>query len=289
MTSKPTAEFRLDLAGAVIALDCFPAALAPAFERWFARPSAPAAPHIRLHFELVPHPDTLELPSSLLKTKTIAPGGNFDIADGLIRGRFDAGAATGEIYAKGALTRGLLMRVLEQIFYQAFHSAAAGAGLDAFLLHSSAVIAGGAGFLFVGPSEAGKTTVARNSGAYQVLGDEMTLVIPQPAGALIEGTPFNGTFKEKAAGRAPLRAVFLLEKAPAHRIRPIEPAEAASRIAAEVVPPVGLDAVPDGDTVPRMVDRAANLVDQAPVYCLECLPDAGFWPVIDEHFQLGLS
>jgi len=285
---KPTAEYRLDLAGAVMALDCHPPALAPGLASWFARPSSPEEPHIRLHFELVPHADTLELPNSLLKTKTLQDGGRFDIADGLITGRFDPKTGHGEVYPKGALTRGLLKRVMEQIFYQSFYSAARAAGNGSFLLHSSAVIAQGSGFLFVGPSEAGKTTAAINSAAFHVLGDEMTLVVPNPAGTLIEGTPFNGTFKQKRPGRAPLRAIFLLEQAAQHRILPVDPAEAVSFIAAEVAPPVGLDAVPDKSTVPTMVDLAANLVDQVPVYRLECLPDPGFWRVIDEHFQLGL-
>ena len=140
----------------------------------------------------------------------------------------------------------------------------------------------------MGPSEAGKTTAAINSTDFHVLGDEMTLVVPNPAGPLIEGTPFNGTFKQKRPGRAPLRAVFLLEKADQHRILPVEPAEAVSFIAGEVAPPVGLGAIPDKETVPAMVDLAANLVGQVPVFRLQCLPDPGFWRVIDDHFQLDL-
>ncbi len=271
-----------------MALDCHPPALASGLATWFGRPSSPAEPHIRLHFELVPHADTLELPNSLLRTKTRTPDGHFDIANSLIRGHFDPTSGQGAIFAKGALTRGLLMRVMEQIFYQAFYSAAQAAGTGSFLLHSSAVIAQDSGFLFVGPSEAGKTTAANNSTRFHILGDEMTLVLTNPAGTLIEGTPFNGTFKQKRPGRAPLRAVFLLEKAAQHRILPVSPAEAVSFLAAEVVPPVGLDAVPDKTTVPAMVDLAANLVDQVPVYRLECLPDPGFWRAIDEHFQLDL-
>ncbi len=86
------------------------------------------------------------------------------------------------------------MRILEQIFYQAFWSARRAAGLDAFLIHSSAVIVDGRGFLFVGPSEAGKSTVARLSAAHHVLGDEMNLVRSSGAGLTLVGTIFNGLF-----------------------------------------------------------------------------------------------
>ena len=96
-----------------MALDCHPPALAKGLANWFSRPSSPEEPHIRLHFELVPHADTLQLPCSLLQTKRLESGGRFDIADGLIHGHFDATTGQGQVFAKGALTRGLLMRVME--------------------------------------------------------------------------------------------------------------------------------------------------------------------------------
>lgn len=288
MPSLAPNEYRLNLGGIVMALHCTPEAFAPALAKWFARPSSENQAHINLDFELVPHSDTLQLPNSLLRTKTLSPDGHFDIADQMIRGHFDRATGTGHIQAKGALTRGLLMRVMEQIFYQAFHSARQAAGSEAFLVHSSAVIAGGSGFLFVGPSEAGKTTAVINSSAHHVLGDEMTLVLPTPSGALIEGTPFNGTFKNKRPGRAPLRAIFLLKQAGHHRIVPIDQAEATGLMAAEVVPPVGLDEIPGPPTLPTMVELAAGIIEKVPVYRLELLPDPGFWDVINQHFELGL-
>lgn len=289
MTETPSSEYRLNLGGPTMALHCTPAAFAPALAKWFDRPSESGPAHINLQFELITHTDTLELPNTLLKTKNLGQDGSFDIANGLISGHFDPTSGQGLVKAKGALTRGQLMRVMEQIFYQAFYSAKQAAGSNAFLVHSSAVIAKGSGFLFVGPSEAGKTTAAMNSSAHHVLGDEMTLVLPNPAGTLIEGTPFNGTFKDKSPGKAPLRAVFLLQQAPQHRISPMDAAEAASLIAAEIVPPVGLDQIPGPETIPAMVDLAAGILEKVPVFRLELLPDPGFWTVIDQHFDLGLD
>lgn len=289
MTENTTSEYRLNLGGPTMGLHCTPAAFAPALAKWFDRPSTQDPAHINLQFELIPHADTLDLPNTLLKTKTLGPDGSFDIANGLISGHFHKATGQGHIRAKGALTRGLLMRVMEQIFYQAFHSARQAAESEAFLVHSSAVIVKNSAFLFVGPSEAGKTTAVLNSSVHHVLGDEMTLVLPAPGGIMLEGTPFNGTFKTKRPGKAPLRAVFLLKQAPHHRITAIDPAEAASLIAAEVVPPVGLDQIPGPDTLPGMVDMAAGILENVPVYRLELLPDPGFWKVIGKKFDLGLD
>ncbi len=289
MADQKTNEYRLNLGGSIMALHCNPEAFAPALAKWFQRPSDTGTPHINLNFELVAHTETLDLPNTLLLTKSLLADGSFDIADGLITGHFNRATKEGHIKAKGALTRGLLMRVMEQIFYQAYQSAQQASGIDSVLIHSSAVIAGGSGFLFVGPSEAGKTTAAINSSAHHVLGDEMSLVLNNPAGFILEGTPFNGTFKDKKPGRAPLRAVFLLQQGPQHRISPINSAEAVTMLAAEVVPPIGLDQIPGPETVPAMVDSAVAIIEKVPVFRLELKPDPGFWKVISEHFDLGLN
>ncbi|MCP4291034.1 MAG: hypothetical protein GY780_04260 [bacterium] len=285
---KPN-EYRLNLGGSVIALHCTPEKFAPALAQWFQRPSSTEKAHINLDLELVPHKDSLDLPNTLLQTKSLTEDGHFDIADGLIRGHFDSEKQFGHIQAKGALTRGLLMRVMEQIFYQAYHSARQQSKINSVMLHSSAVVAAGSGFLFVGPSEAGKTTAANNSTAHHILGDEMNLVLSTPSGLLVEGTPFNGSFKIKRPGRAPLRAIFLLKQASAHGISTIDAAEAVTMIAAEVVPPVGLDQIPGPETVPQMVDLAAMIIEKVPVYRLELLPDPGFWKTINDFFSLDLN
>jgi hypothetical protein len=279
-------EYRLDLGGAVIAVCCEPAEFAVGLANWFGRPSAVTAPHLRLALELVPHADSPRLPDSLITTKRLGPDGRFDIADGLITGRYDAATGCGSLQVKGALIRGPLMRILEQIFYQAFWSAQQAAGLDAFLIHSSAVIAGGRGFLFVGPSEAGKSTVARLSAAHHVLGDEMNLVRQDNGRLLVEGTVFNGLFRQKRPGVAPLAGVFILKQARQHTLTEVPLLEAVTALAAEIVPPVGLDQVATRDTLPRMMDLAERLAANSTLKFLEFLPDEGFWPVIAAEFDI---
>lgn len=291
MTGKTTTglspdEYRLDLGGAVIAVHCEPAEFAVGLGNWFGRPSTLATPHIRLDLELVPHADVPELPNSLITTKSLRTDGSFDIADGLITGHFDPVSGRGSIQAKGTLIRGPLMRILEQIFYQAFWSARQIAGLDAFLVHSSAVIAGGRGFLFVGPSEAGKSTVANLSSAHHVLGDEMNLVRNTGEGLVVVGTLFNGLFKNKQPGEAPLAAVFLLKQAPHHALTRAPLLESVTALAAEMVPPVGLNEIATRDTLPRMMEQAETLATKTSLKFLEFLPDEGFWPVIAAEYGL---
>ena len=287
MSTAKHCQFRLDLGGTIIAFHCDPAPFAGFLCHWFDRPSTLAEPHINIDLVLVPHQKSVQLPNTLLQTKTVSAGGKFDISSGLIRGHYDPETRQGRIEANADLARGQLMRVMEQIFYQAFFSARDASGLDSVLVHSSAVIADGQGFLFVGPSEAGKTTAAINSRAHHVLGDEMNLVHFTDQGLVLEGTPFNGTFREKLPGSAPLKAVFLLHQAAEHAIVPVGSAEAGSILAAEIVPPVGLDQAPDQNTVPAMVESAARIIGQVPVQRLELKADPGFWPNIAREYGLA--
>ncbi len=286
MANEDRQTYNFAVGDTVIGVDCRQAAFARGLAKWFDHPSAPGEPHIVLDTVIVGHEDAPTLPNSLLTTKVLGDDGAFDIADGLITGSYDAAARRGTVSAKAVLLEGRLMRIWEQILYQGWVSAAAAAGHGGFLIHSSAVIADGQGFLFVGPSEAGKSTAALNSSAWHVLSDEMNLVTPGPDGPEVVGTLFNGTFREKAPGRAPLAGVFLLNQAPHHALGPVGRAEAVAALAAEFVPPVGLDQVPDETTIPAMIDTAAAFVEQVEVLRLDLLPDPGFWTLISEHFGL---
>lgn len=289
MSNEDKPVYNLAVGEVTMALGCPSAEFAEGMAGWFDRPSSTQTPHLHLDLEVLDEPYSHPLPNSLLKDKTIGPDGAFDIASGLITGRFDRQTRRGVLRIREILLRGRLVRVLEQIFYQAFHSARALAGSQAFLIHSSAVIRDGQGFLFVGPSEAGKSTVAQLSSAFHVLGDEMSLVQQKNGQALLVGTPFNGLFRNKQPGQAPLRAVFLLNQASAHAISKLGSAEAATALAAEIVPDVGLDQTTGPETIPQLIDQAADLLGRVPVHRLEFRPDSGFWATIAKKFNLNLE
>jgi len=278
-------EYRFAIGNVVIALVCQPPGLADFFADWFGLPSINRAPDMEFEFQLIPHQDLPYLPNTLLGTKTIPNQGCFDISNGLIKGSFDPVTRQGLIQAKGTLIKGLLPRILEQIFYQVYYSAPLTIRENSFLVHSSAVIANGGGYLFVGPSEAGKSTVAANSSSYQVVNDERNIIHLSPAGPMLEGTLFNGTFKDKTPGKAPLRAIFTLSHKPHHRVVPAYLPDAVTTMAAELVPQLGLIDAINSQTIPILVDTAAKILDIVPVRTLEFQPDPGFWKVILNEFS----
>jgi hypothetical protein len=274
-------EYRLRVGEVVIALVCPDAPFASSLADYFAQASDPAAADITLGLHLVSHDEMPSIPNSLILTKQLTPDG-FDIADGLIRGAFDPASGTGDLHVKIILTNGQMTRVFEQILYQAFQSARQRKGYDACLVHSAGVIVDGLGYLFVGPSEAGKSTVATISHDHTVLNDEMNLVEFRPEGPRLVGTPFNGFFRDKTAGAAPLAGILLLEKGPAHRLEAVGAGQAAAAVATQITPPVGLDEVADASTSLAMVDLGARLVTATEVRRLHFTPDAGFWPLLTD-------
>jgi hypothetical protein len=209
---------------------------------------------------------------------------------------------------KAALLAGRNMRVFEQLLMQAYHSAARRRGLPGQLVHSAGVIRDGRGYLFVGESGAGKSTVAELSSDHHVLNDEIVMVTPDlasgpadglagsPAGPAagsppgnlsgdlsLRGTPFNGFFTGKQPGSAPLVAIFLLAHGPAHRVRGVPRAEATAQITSQIVPPVGLEDALDGKATAATLETAIQLTERVPVKILEFRPDEGFWTAIDEY------
>ncbi len=267
----------------VLGLICPDEDFAASMAVYFAGESDPAEPHVRLDLSLVTHDEDPPVPNSLIITKVLKQDG-FDIADGLIHGRFDPATGVGELHVKTILTNGLMTRVFEQILYQAWHSARRRAGYDACLVHSAGVIVDGRGYLFVGASEAGKTTVARLSQDRIVVNDEMNVIEFGPEGPRLVGTPFNGHFRDKQPGEAPLAAILLLAHGPEHTLETVGSGEAASTIAGQVAPPVGLEDIAGTQTRLDMLDVGARLVRSAPVRRLNFRPDAGFWPLLTESF-----
>jgi hypothetical protein len=156
------------------------------------------------------------------------------------------------------------------------------AGDRLLLLHAAGVARQGQGHVFLGPSGAGKTTVARLASGYgQVLCDENVVARLGEAGPEALSTPFWGLSAppeliERVRRRAPLRAIFSLQQAPDFSLTPLTPAHAvlamveSNRIVAEH--PARADV---------WLDAAQRLLAQVPVYRLSFRPTTELWAFLD--------
>jgi radical SAM protein with 4Fe4S-binding SPASM domain len=93
---------------------------------------------------------------------------------------------------------------------------------QACILHSSGLVFKGHGLLFVGHSEAGKSTICklfRNRA--EILCDDRNVLRRWPSGYRIHGTWSHGEIPDVSAGSAPLAGIFFLEKSAGNEVLPL--------------------------------------------------------------------
>jgi len=253
------------------------------FARYFTGYEGTADGDLRLDFTVESHADFPVIPQSLVQAKRW-DGGRFSIAGDLFRGSFNARNDCWEISVKNILTKGQTTRVFEQFLYQAFYSACRQKGTPALLLHSCGVHACGNGFLFVGASGMGKSTVANLSRAYGVVNDEMNIISFAGTEPRLCPSPFNAYFTGKSADTSPVRAVFLLRHDSTCRLETVSPALAAAEITGQVVPPIALEDPYTPAASGAMLEAAMKLAVSVPVCKLYFPLAGGFWPLILDQF-----
>lgn len=107
-------------------------------------------------------------------------------------------------------------------------------------VHAAGVDWNGRGLLFVGPSEAGKSTMIKMlRDRTRILCDDRMIVRRSEGGFEAHGTWSHGEIPVVSPGPVPLAGVFFLRQAPENRRRPIEsPAAAARELLPRLVRPL---------------------------------------------------
>jgi hypothetical protein len=279
-------EYRICIGAVTLGLRMMPQHYRTLLSGYFGRPSAKEEPDIHLTIRVTRQESMSLLPDSLYFDKEVTSAG-FTLADRLVRGRQLPGEAGVELRVPCTLLCGHAIRIFEHLIHQAFHMAARTRGEDCCLIHSAGIVRNGAGYLFVGASGSGKSTIARLSKGEQVLNDEICMVSLADTSPCLHGTPFNGFFKGKIEGQAPLKALFLLSQRESHRLMPVTMSEAVAAVFQQIVPPVGLDESVGKAAFEHMLDAAGRLLCSVPAYRLEFRQDAEFWRLIDGITQKG--
>jgi len=133
-------------------------------------------------------------------------------------------------------------------------------------LHSAGVILENKGLLFVGHSEAGKSTMATMlKGKAEILCDDRIIVRERPEGFRIYGTWSHGDVAEVSANSAPLKAMLFLEQAEQNRLIPIE----NKRERFKKLLPYLIKPLETRDWWERMLVLTQRIASSVPCYSLE--------------------
>ena len=177
------------------------------------------------------------------------------------------------------------MRIFEQFLFQVYYTMMkqrANSGNN-FLIHGCAVSKEGRGYLFSGPSESGKSTIAKLSSDldYTVLNDEIVLVNKVNGHYMVCSTPFRGDFLDTNNGSVPLYAIFMIRHGESNIIKRVNERAFVARLVREVVYSGTLLSQNREETLLAMMDFCADVASEVPFYELQFLPDKSFWYSVD--------
>lgn len=147
------------------------------------------------------------------------------------------------------------------------------------LLHSAAVARGPCGYIFPGPSETGKSTIAGLATVReQVLSDEMVMVRKVSGSYRVYSSPFFGTnaSTERNVGVS-LRAALLPVKDMQVFLERAAPGRALAKFLASVL---FFDRDPAANE--RLMSLAADVTGTIPFYDMHFRRDGAFWDCIEE-------
>ena len=132
-------------------------------------------------------------------------------------------------------------------------------------LHASGIILDGKGLLFVGHSEAGKSTMMKMlRGQGEILCDDRVIVRRWPEGFYIHGTWSHGELPDVSPAGAPLRAILFLEKARGNELVPItDKKERIGQVLSHVVKPLQT-----ANWWEKTLDLAGKIAAEVPAYHL---------------------
>lgn len=149
---------------------------------------------------------------------------------------------------------------------------------DALLLHSAGVIRDGLGYVFFGPSGAGKTTTSRlASQKGHVVSDDLVIIQCNEDGCMLHGVPFKGELSEapRANQQAPLKGLYRLRQDTSHFLEPIPYIKSVADLVA-----ASPFIVREKHLSEQLINVCTKIVKRVPVQELHFKRDDGFWKVI---------
>ena len=140
------------------------------------------------------------------------------------------------------------------------------------LLHACGVEDVGCGYLFLGNSGHGKSTMARlwSENHAAVLNDDRIIVREKDGDLWMYGTPWHGDFDELSLKGLPIRKIFFLRHSEKNSAVPRKGAEAVSMLVTRSFPPLW-----DQKGMEFTLGFIDELTREVPCYELGFLPDEG--------------
>ena len=151
-------------------------------------------------------------------------------------------------------------------------------------MHAAAVIKNNNAYLFFGKSGDGKSTAAKISKRFKVIGDDIIAVKKEGRHYFAFATPWKqGAFiKAGKHDKARIRAMFFLHKSERIAFQELPPAEALSKI---LYNHVHFFNHMEKEWAGKIWTTAVSFVRQVPAFKMEFKKDADFWPELAKQLK----
>jgi hypothetical protein len=140
------------------------------------------------------------------------------------------------------------------------------------LFHACGVADKDSGYLFLGNSGDGKSTMAKLwfDRSTTILNDDRIVVREKEGAFWMYGTPWHGDFKELSPKGLPIQKIFFLRRGKGNKVVLKNGAEAVAMFLARCFPPLW-----DNKGMAFTTDLCHHIVNEIPCYELRFVPDAG--------------
>lgn len=219
-------------------------------------------------------------------------GNSFRTSSQIVSGRYDLANRIISITAEKSLSDpdvefNYINRLISLVYYSAC-KVKYGGNPPAMLVHSCGIVRHGKAIAFVGPSETGKSTIARLCGDQhgEVLNDEMVLISrPNQSGNGIcaQGAPIISEMSPRCNKVAPLHCILMLKRGGRTVVRDLDKAEAFLKFMRQIITPVYIGQKSGRAVYTLMADFTSEVIDAIPIYELEFnLDGEALWQVVTE-------
>jgi hypothetical protein len=187
-----------------------------------------------------------DLAAALSNTRYIHDNNQFQTTSHLLSGRYDLTCQSIRFVGIKTLADPTkefnhLNKMMALAYYSACKIKYDG-DIPTMLVHACGLIRRGRALLFTGPSEAGKTTIARLAQGEdcQVINDEILLVsrpAPVDHSIIVRSVPVLGRFASRPGAKATLRCIFMLKKGDRTEVRRLTRTEGYLKFMRQVITP----------------------------------------------------
>lgn len=242
-------------------------------------------PDFRIEFNLKSQLSAREIARLLPETRSYIDHDQLITEPELLRCRIDWAKAAlwvemeKEIFAPSVEYK--LMNLLLRGVYCGVYKRVRGIRPEAYLVHGCGILDGRRGYLFTGPSGAGKTTIAKLSDGRKVLNDEAILIGRNKEGFHIAGTPLDGGVSHRCNDQGCLSTILFLRQDTEVSLQRLSGTEVYRRLLAQMFDTSPLLEAANIDSLPERADLAAEVATSVPSYELGFLPDNSFWEAVE--------